>query len=1148
MTKKIASPTSTGGKGPVFENDVQTVFALSMLIDGFLPLIPYGYTVEKMLLQSRYKGFRTDDFTVYCKGSSPEDECKLLVQVKLSVNFTKKDPDFEEIITSAWNDFKDTSIFNKDRDQIVLVAGLLSKIDTKNIRYLLEQARASCDIGDFLERMYSYLNDSVWTKWEVFKYNLKKANNDIDVAQEDVWLFLKSFRLLVCDLDYDVYPGEDGLTRSLLYALRSKAAFLKLKDHIAGNNTCAGWICKDSIPQEIKDEFTVPPQSTMPETFIDKREPIWNHLLVKAVGFANLIGSWNENNKFDKEIIEKITGQDFSVWIDAIREIVEFKNSPIVHNSGIYQVKNRLELWDEQKTKIYDDKFSKLTQNAPLILKDTNNNYSSYLKKGISETLALMSNKSDNLSNCSHVKPRSVAKAIVKTILNDIDLWGNLSYNLPTLAETAPEEFLSVVEKQLKNNPDDFIKSGTNTYLSGLIWALEALAWNETYLARVGLIYATLSNQESMGCKNNQPFTSLINMFLPWLPHTLAPEVKRLKTIKIIVEENPEIGWDLLIQLIKSRHYVSNGTNKPKYLMSIPDDKNMSNIDITTYHRQLEKISDIAIQIAFDNVHSDSRKMLELIQCFGELRPNSIEKILSLYTADLINTIREKGNADIREAFIGLINKHARFSKELWALKPDLISKINDIVSKISPTDLILLNKYLFNDYDDSFYSDDVDIETNKKNLEQKRKNALNQIIGEYGLASIDRLLQEAKLPYIVGSTLGLIGINKDDENSFLKKYLSSKEQKETEFIKSYINRRLYLAKWMWVDSVETCKWSSELIGTFLSYLPYMDEIQIRVQKLLGTDEREYWLRMNYFRCDKKSNLLFAVDKLLEYKRPKAAIYLLADLTQSPPVDFPRVKKALLSALTSKEPSYGDSEYIVQSLIQAIQKDPNVDAEEIVKIEQKYLSILDNDGCGAEPIFIYRKLASDPKYFSKYIQTVYRPKNGKKIKTEKPAKSSYNELRVLRKWKLVPGIQKDNSFSMNQFNSWLTSVKNICNKSGHLDKALEHVGNVLFYTPPDPSGLWINKEVAKELNKDSDDSEKMRDEFRRAAESSRGAHWVDPEGRPEQELSNKYREMADAVENEGFVVFAGSIRRLSDYYKDESNKNIHRAKFEKFIY
>ncbi|MCV5473806.1 hypothetical protein OFN43_33660, partial [Escherichia coli] len=77
-------------------------------------------------------------------------------------------------------------------------------------------------------------------------------------------------------------------------------------------------------------------------------------------------------------------------------------------------------------------------------------------------------------------------------ILTDANwvLWGSLNGLLPTLAEAAPAKFLDAVEKAMRQTPcvfDELFSQEVNgitggNYLTGLLWALEELAWDEQYL------------------------------------------------------------------------------------------------------------------------------------------------------------------------------------------------------------------------------------------------------------------------------------------------------------------------------------------------------------------------------------------------------------------------------------------------------------------------------------------------------------------------------------------------------------------------------------------------------------------------------------------------------------------------------------------
>jgi hypothetical protein len=96
--------------------------------------------------------------------------------------------------------------------------------------------------------------------------------------------------------------------------------------------------------------------------------------------------------------------------------------------------------------------------------------------------------------------------------------------------------------------------------------------------------------------------------------------------------------------------------------------------------------------------------------------------------------------------------------------------------------------------------------------------------------------------------------------------------------------------------------------------------------------------------------------------------------------------------------------------------------------------------------------------------------------------------------------------------------------------------------PSDSDGLWITRSAAAALNeKDAGD---MRDGFRTELYNSRGAHWVDPTGKPERELADKYRMQAEAVENAGYPRLATTLRELGASYHHEADSVVSRAHFD----
>ena len=136
-------------------------------------------------------------------------------------------------------------------------------------------------------------------------------------------------------------------------------------------------------------------------------------------------------------------------------------------------------------------------------------------------------------------------------------------------------------------------------------------------------------------------------------------------------------------------------------------------------------------------------------------------------------------------------------------------------------------------------------------------------------------------------------------------------------------------------------------------------------------------------------------------------------------------------------------------------------------------------------------------------------------------------------------MQPDCTFSPEAFTAWLDRVKAICGESGHLEIALEQIGEVLIHCPPDPDGLWIHRSVAKALN--DRDVEAMREGFSIGISNSRGFYVVDGTGKEERELATTYRQKADEIENEGYHRLATTIRRLAEHYDREAERNVARG-------
>ena len=1169
--KQLSNPFATGGGGGHFEAHVQASFVVLMLAGGFAPCMP-NWPIKKVKLQGKFDGYDTDDLIVFVERGGQTR--KILGQIKHSISITESNKIFGEVIQAAWSDFNNDKVFTKDKDAIALITGPLSTTDINDTRTILEWARHSASPDELIEKVEKthFSSKGKQNKLQAFKNKLQKANGDKPISDEILFEFLKHFHLLSYDLDI-----KAGVTLSLLHSLigqyssdNSFSLWTQIVDEVQSANKNAGMISLENLPDELRTvftqrEYTVIPNELSIEQPSSPTSLDWSQFKYAAeLVVVNLLGSWDEQNEADLEIVNQLvmqlTNENYSSWIVKIRETLQHTASPLSLNNGKWSVVNRNMLWQELGTRLFDEILNKFQECVVSVLIERNPQfelpietrhaallyekrlkYSPTLRKGLAESLALLANKPQTLTNCSLHKPEAVAIVAVREIFSHADwmLWASLDNLLPILAEAAPDEFLKIVESAVQESPCPFDElflqesSGIwgGNYLTGLLWALETLAWDEQYLVRVCVILGEVAARDPGGNWANRPDNSLATILLPWLPQTTASIEKRNAALQTLRNEVPEVAWKLLLSLLPNQHQVSFGSHKPSWRNMIPDDWEKG-VTQQEYWEQVSFCARLAVSIA----SNDIEKLPELIEHLDDLPQPSFDELLDVLSSEAIISKPEDEQLVIWNKLTDLISKHRRFSDANWALSSELVSKVEGVAAQLAPVNPFNLHHRLFSNRDFDLYDENHNWEQQSQNLEKRRQAAIEEILASNEIEVVIQFADSVESPLIVGQSLGAIAPPEID-NFLLPTFLVTENNKLAQFIGGYIWSRQHEQSWAWVDGLDRTGWSIAQLSHFLCYLPFTNETWNRATTWLGNSEMEYWVKTNVNPYQAQGDLVQAIDKLLEYERPNAAVSCLFKMHKTKHIlDKSRIVKALLAAVSSPDPSYSMDTYEIVELIKALQNDSDTNPEDLFHVEWAYLPLLDRHR-GALPKLLEHRLASNPSFFCDVIRLIYRSKkedSPQKEPSENEKKVIQNAWDLLHKWQTPPGTESDDSFSEEHFTQWLASVKDACTESGHLEVALTHIGKVLIHCPPDPQGLWINQTVAYALN--TRDVEKMRNGFRSGLFNARGAHTVDPTGKPEKELAEQYRQKAEAVENAGYQRFAVTLRSLAEAYEHDAER------------
>ena len=197
--KSVASPVSTGGGGEQFEQHVAALTLGLLLVRGMPPILTDTSVVE-VQLQTRHRGWRTDDLLVIGERSDGSRR-QLALQVKRSFRVSAGDDDCRTTILGMWNDFL-ADRFDESQDQLAVATLHGTSVLLRDFVSLLECARASVDAEDFGRRLS--LDGFLAKRTKEQNRSIRQILTDGDIESLDeslYWRFLRVVNVLSFDLN-----------------------------------------------------------------------------------------------------------------------------------------------------------------------------------------------------------------------------------------------------------------------------------------------------------------------------------------------------------------------------------------------------------------------------------------------------------------------------------------------------------------------------------------------------------------------------------------------------------------------------------------------------------------------------------------------------------------------------------------------------------------------------------------------------------------------------------------------------------------------------------------------------------------------------------------------------------------------------------
>jgi hypothetical protein len=896
----------------------------------------------------------------------------------------------------------------------------------------------------------------------------------------------------------------------------------------------------------------------------------WENARVLAQ--ASLIGKWKGDCAADREAVEILLGKSYGEWAEAARAETLRADTPLIQRNESWKVISRGEAWAALGPRINEEDLRRFQKMAVRILEEKDPQFdlpkteryaasihgkslshSRSIREGVAESLALFGSRGNALAHTSRGHAEGTAKLVVRKLLHQADwvTWASLNNEMPLLAEAAPNEFLDAVEAavaDLSTSPfiDVFRQEGTGgiggwNYITGVLWALETLAWHPDYLGRATLLLGDLASIDPGGTWANRPLNSLTDIFLPWISHTLADLSTRQTALESLLREHPDLAWKLLLTLLPSYHGSTSGTRKPVWRSFIPSGWKET-VSVHHYWAQVQVYAEICTRLAAN----DLDKLIELVDRLANLPEAAHSQILGYLASPSIVALPEEKRVRLWEALKDLALKHRRFADAQWAMVPERVAKIEEVTAMLAPASLELANRRLFTERDFDLFEEGDDYEGQQRRLDEIRREVLTAILKTHGIEGVVRFAKDVESPRKVGDALGAIE-DPTIDGFLLPALLDQSDRRISPFVGSFVLRRVFTQKWTWVDQQLTKGWHKDQLLAFLLLIPSERETWDRVEQILGQEAGNYWkqIRFNPWGVKEAGELVHAAEKLVSNEQPAAAVnclYILAH--KKVPIPMPLASSALLGALNTEEQQRQLEQHHTVEVIKWLQKNAPADSDELFKIEWHYLPLL-NRLDGGEPKVLEQRLASSPVFFCEVLAVVFRSdKEAKETKTEASEarkKIARNAYSLLHGWRILPGSQADGTFNGDQFTAWLSEVKKLCIESGHFGVAMSQIGQALAYAPQDPEGLWIHRSIAAAL--DSKDAAQMRLSLTTGLLNKRGVYGFS-HGAEEKQIAADYRQKSKALSDNGFHRVADAVRGLAENYEQEAERESGRDIFD----
>lgn len=914
------------------------------------------------------------------------------------------------------------------------------------------------------------------------------------------------------------------------------------------------------------------------------RKPEWavDHATAgKLIPFL-LAGAWNSHNEADQTVLTLLADDEpYEALEKECQRLAQINDAPL-WSVGTYRgVISKIDLLFAIAGSITVQDLTRYFATAKIVLGEDDpsldlpentrwaasiygksREISTALREGISETLVLLAVHGNHL-----FKPRlgidaeALAARFIRDLLTPLTLRTLEAHDrdLPTYAEVAPEEFLAILERDLRSeqsaavglmrpaNADTGFFGGCPR--TGLLWALEGLAWNPDTLPRSALILAQLAQVEINDNWVNKPINSLLSIFRAWMPQTAASHDVRLNVIKLFTEKHPAVAWKICIEQLNTGHRVGHYNHKPRWRT----DGYGFGEPFTTWEPSIAFMREMATIVLSWKNHS--REMLcDLIQHLHDLSEDYQAKVWELILAWASTGATDKDKAIVRERIRVTVMSRRGLKRSKEANFARLTTAGKSAYQALEPTDLLAKHEWLFrtqwvDESADELLDENMDFRLREERIKQKRIEALQEIMQQRGLSGIFEIAGMGEASSTIGRLLAIDILPEAKMHDLLLMALPLASTEKSGGAKDLIAGALGSIADE-AERVSVLKSVKEQVSDpdmvqLLLLAPFCRSTWQLVDDLEETYRQIYWNEVPVgwpLESDEENSE--AIERLLVAQRPRAAFaFIRRGLEAIPSSTLLRVLSGCLKDGKDKPGHYQLDQYHIEEAFTLIDKGPELTLEQKASLEFSFIDVLSRPGSRRESYGIpnlERYIEAHPEFFVQAIVWRYRRRDHDddpqewRVDPENAEHLANKAYKLLDGIKRIPGHNDLGELDSALLAKWVKSVRDACSELSRSEIGDVCLGKLFSCAPVGQDGIWPCEPV-RDVMEDIQ-SESISEGAYTGLYNARGAHWRGEGGDQERKLARKYRDWANALHYSHPFVASTVLTSLAQTYEGQASR------------